>query len=110
MARTWWQQVVAKVRRVVATRPRPRRRRPLTVETLEDRTLLAVSVAPGLGNTVGILGTNGDAVWLRTNAANLQYGTDGTNYSDLGVTVTQDVTVTFGALGKVHLGSTSGDQ
>ncbi len=82
----------------------------LLIERLEDRTMLSVSVAPGSGNSVTILGTSGDAVWLRTNMLNLQYSTDATSYSNLGVTVNQDATVNLGTIGTVHLGSSSGDQ
>jgi hypothetical protein len=112
MALTWWQRVVAKGKRAVAKpeRSRRRRRRALCIESLESRVLLAVSVVPGTGNTVSIFSDSGDNLWLRTSAANLQYSTDGTNYSSLGITVAQDVTVTLGAFNEVHLGSTSGDQ
>src|SRR5262249_4787871 len=80
----------------------------LAVETLEDRTLLSVTIVPGSGNAVGILGTVGDQVWLRTNSTQLQYSTDGTNYSNLGVNVTQDAPVTLGGLAQVHLMKTPG--
>src|SRR5262249_54176310 len=64
---------------------------------------------PGTGNAAGILGTAGDRVWLRTNAGDLEYSTDGTSYANVGVTVAQDATITLGALDEVHLGSHNGD-
>src|SRR5207244_2087214 len=83
-------------------------RKPLLVEPLEDRTLMTVSIVPGTGNAVGILGTVGDQLWLRTNAAAFQYSTDGTNYTNLGVSVAQDATLTLGDMGQVHLMNTIG--
>jgi hypothetical protein len=75
------------------------------LERLEDRTLLAVLVSYDLAgaNAGTIRGTIGDQVWLRTNGGTLQYSTDATNYSDLNLDLTQDVTVTFGDMGQVHL-------
>ncbi len=110
--RSWIRQLFARpAARTV--RKKARARNPLLVERLEDRTLLTVSVVPGPGNTVGILGTVGDQVWLRTNSAagnsaQLQYSIDATNYSDLGVNVAHDTTITLGDMGHVHLMSTSG--
>ncbi len=109
LKKKWLRDLAARTAPRTIERPRRGPDR-LGLERLEDRTLLSVSIVPGSGNAVGILGTVGDSVWLRTSASNLQYSTDGTNYSSLGVTVTQDVTVTLGALDAVHLGSSSGAQ
>src|SRR5262245_29700010 len=106
MSRSWWSRFVKSRLLGAATRFLNRKKRAperLTLEALEDRTLLSVSLINGSANAVGILGTVGDQVWLRTSAADLQYSTDGTNYSNLGVTVTHDLNVTLGGLGQVHL-------
>src|SRR5262249_30584010 len=100
MSRFWWSRFVKTRILETAKRLLPRKQgepgRRLTVEALEDRTLLSVSIVPGSGNAVGILGTVGDHVWLQTNGSQLRYSTDGNDahYSDLGVNVTQDVTIT----------------
>src|SRR5262249_7987374 len=92
--------------RVESRRDRLRR---LLVERLEDRTLLSISIVGGLGNSVSIQGSVGDDLWLRTSGANFQYSADGTNYSDLGVTTSQDATIFLGSLGTVHLGTSGRD-
>src|SRR5208337_1257505 len=80
----------------------------LELERLEDRTLLAVTIQHDLGNAVSILGTVGDQVWLQTNTNQFQYSTDGTNYYNLGVNVSQDATITLGDMDQVHLMNTIG--
>ena len=83
---------------------------PLELEFLEIRTLLAVSVTYDAGNAATILGSVGDQVWLRTSGNILQYSADSaTNYTNLSLNLTQDVTLTFGDMGQVHLAGLVGE-
>src|SRR3954468_7076560 len=108
MSRSWWQRQMRK--RASAARPaRPPRCNRLRLESLEDRTLLSVDISVS-GHTVTFTGgeTTADNLYLQTNAGDLQYSTDGTNFtSDLGagqtLSLNADTTINVHVGGTLHV-------
>ncbi len=108
--KSWNRKRSVAQRKAVRQLGRWQRALPLELEFLENRTLLAVSVTYDAGNAATILGTVGDQVWLRTSGGSLQYSADSaTNYTNLSLNLTHDVTLTFGDMGQVHLAGLVGE-
>ena len=109
MSRSWWQRPIRERMAVAAGRRVPRGGAAQALESLEDRTLLSVDISVS-GHTVTFTGgeTTSDNLYLQTDAGDLQYSTDGTNFtSDLGsgqtLALNADTTIDVHVGGTLHV-------